>query len=212
MARKLAFYSDLDAPANAVIHRRLLSLLGKPRPTLGYVPSSDDPERFWYAKTNAHYTALGFSPGVYLDLFGGFSESDLAELLRCDAIHLSGGPTFYFLLALKRHDLLQPLRDYAASGGVLIGVSAGAMIMTPNIASARLCGDELVEGQEDFEALNLVDFQFLPHFERTEASTAALEEHHIRHPAGLYACSDGGGIIVEGSSVELFGPVQKWPV
>lgn len=212
MSRKLVLYSDQITPETAAIDQRMLDLIGKTNPTIGYIPSSSDPERFFFKQIHAYYAALSVSVDVYLELDAFFSEGTLPTLLRCDAIHLSGGNTFYFLYWLKQRAMLPVLRDYVARGGVLIGVSAGAILMTPDVSSSALCGDELVEELSDRSALGLVDFQFLPHFEPGEASTLEITAHQRQSPVplSLYACPDGGGIVVDGDSVELFGAVQKF--
>lgn len=209
MNRKLVLYSDQMIPETAAIDQRMLSLIGKDYPTIGYMPSSSDPERFFFNQIWAYYAALGASVEIYLELDMSFSEETLPALLSCDAIHLSGGNTFYFLRGLKQRAMLPVLRDYVARGGVLIGVSAGAILMTPDISTSALCGDDLVEGSEDHSGLGLVDFHFLPHFE-PGAGTAEVAAHQSRFPATLYACPDGGGIVVEGANIELFGEVQKF--
>jgi dipeptidase E len=99
----------------------------------------------------------------YFELGDGYNPDELDTLLTCDAIHLSGGNTYYFLHWLRVRNLLIRLREYVARGGVLIGVSAGAILMTPNIGSASLCGDMPLEGMTDYAALGLVDFAFVPH-------------------------------------------------
>lgn len=114
---------------------------------------------------------------VYFELDVDFSKDTLPALLSCDAVHLSGGNTFYFLRWLRRRAMLPVLRDYVARGGVLIGVSAGAILMTPDVSTSALCGDTFVEEFSDPAALGLVDFQFLPHFEPSEA--APLRWQHI---------------------------------
>lgn len=108
--------------------------------------------------------------------------------------------------------MLPVLREYVAGGGVLIGVSAGAILMTPDVSTSALCGDAFVDGLSDPFRLGLVDFHFLflPHFESSEAGTAEIAAHQNRLPATLYACPDGGGIVVEGANIELFGEVQKF--
>ncbi len=207
--RKLVLYSDQMSPETDAIDGRLLRLIGKAAPRVGYIPSSSDPERFFFDQIRTYYAALGASVDVYLELDVSFSQQTLPALLACDAVHLSGGNTFYFLHWLKQRAMLPVLRDYVAGGGVLIGVSAGAILMTPDISTSALCGDDLVEGSEDHSGLGLVDFHFLPHFE-PGAGTAEVAAHQSRFPATLYACPDGGGIVVEGANIELFGEVQKF--
>jgi len=52
------------------------------------------------------------------------------------------------------------LIEYARSGGTLIGVSAGAIIMSPNIESSALCGDTNLIGLSEMSGLSLFPFPF----------------------------------------------------
>lgn len=210
MNRKLVLYSDQIVGETDAIDRRMLRLIGKSAPSIGYIPSSSDPERFFFNEIRAYYAALGASVDVFFELDVSFSAAVLPSLLACDAVHLSGGNTFYFLHWLRRRAMLSVLTDYVAGGGVLIGVSAGAILMTPDVSTSALCGDALVEGLDDHSGLGLVDFHFLPHFEPGEVGAAEIAAHQRRFPTTLYACPDGGGIVVEGANVELFGEVQRF--
>lgn len=210
MNRKLVLYSDQIVGETDAIDRRLLRLIGKAAPSIGYIPSSSDPECFFFDQICTYYAALGASVDVYLELDTHFSEDTLPALLSCDAIHLSGGNTFYFLHWLRQRAMLSVLKDYVAEGGVLIGVSAGAILMTPDVSTSALCGDALVEGLSDHSGLGLVDFQFLPHFESGEVGAAEIAAHQRRFSMTLYACPDGGGIVVDGASFEFLGAVQRF--
>lgn len=210
MNKKLVLYSDQVAPDTNSIDRRMLSLIGKANSAIGYIPSSSDPERFFFDQVRAYYAALGVAVEVCFELDAHFSAEMLPTLLACDAIHLSGGNMFYFLYWLKQRSMLSVLQEYVARGGVLIGVSAGSILMTPDVSCSTLCGDEPIKELSDPSALGLVDFQFLPHFQPGEVSTDEIAAHQRQSLAPLYACPDGGGIVVDGMRVEFFGAVRKF--
>ena len=211
MGYKLAFYSDQVIPENNKVDRRLQTLIGRPNPIIGYIPSSADPERVWFEQKRAYYAALGLQLDVYFEIDVDYRPETLPQLLACDAIHLSGGNTFHFLYWLQARQLLAPLRTYAAQGGVLIGTSAGAILLTPDINTALLCGDEPWPGESlsDRRALNLVDFAFVPHINDLADPTTPLQAYAQTHQRVTYGCADGDGIIVAGDRIELLGAIQK---
>ena len=47
-----------------------------------------------------------------------------------------GGNTFYFIKHLRRSGIFNRLIEYANNGGILTGLSAGAIMTTPNIMTA----------------------------------------------------------------------------
>jgi dipeptidase E len=204
---RLAFYSDQEIAANAPLDARVLRLIGLPRPRIGYVSSSPGQERFDFARKRDYYSRVGAELDVYIDAESGDLDRELKALAACDAIHLSGGNTFLFLRWLKARSVLPVLRTYAREDrGVIIGASAGAILMTPSVATAVLCGDVRPAGPVADEALGLVDFYFWPHYApgaRLEASVRAA----IPDDAMVYACEDGTGVVVDGDRVELRGAV-----
>ena len=205
--RKLVLYSEQILPETAAIDQRLLALMGKERPRIGYIPSAADPERKYYREQQTYYAQYGITMPVYLELDRDYDPSQVAPLFACDAIHLSGGNTFYFLYWLRQHNLLAPLRRYVARGGVLIGVSAGAILMTPDISTSLFCGDTPVEQLKDYAGLALVDFAFVPHFGELAADQSDLETYSQQHHVTVYGCPDGAGIVVNGDQIECIGEV-----
>ncbi len=79
--------------------------------------------------------------------------------------------------------------------------------MTPDISSARLCGDESGSYDRDTSSLGLVDFLFLPHYHPAQREALSTFQKGTRRT--LYACADGGGIVVDGENIELYGEVLK---
>ena len=83
---------------------------------------------------------------VYFKLDVAYTPERMTDLLACDAIHLTGGDTFYFLHWLRQRGMLSSLQRYVAEGGLLIGVSAGAILMTANIAMEGVNGESRWKG------------------------------------------------------------------
>jgi dipeptidase E len=206
--RKLALYSDQGVPANEEMDARVLRLIGRPQPSIGYIPATSDPERIYFQRKADHYARIGANLTVYVDPSQGTSEAEWSTLLSCDAIHLSGGSTFSFLSWLQRRSVLPLLARYVSEGGALIGVSAGATLMTPSVNSALLCGDVRDEQLMDDAGFGLVDFHFLPHF-NSEGVTRDQSRLSSTIP-DLYACPGGSGIVIDGEEVERFGEVHRY--
>ena len=202
MQRKLALYSDQEIPENRAMDEHLLRLIGCERPRIGYIPPSPEPDRGYFNYKRAYYDQMGATL-VYVEPDADYSESELNDLLACDAIHLSGGNTYSFIKWLKQRNMLAPLRDYVAGGGVLIGVSAGSILMTPDVQTASLCGDEPGNTRIDEPALGIVDFRFWPHY-----NPAIKPDLALAAPSRLYACPDGAGLIVDGDEIVVYGPVK----
>lgn len=205
---RLALYSDQIIAANQPIDHALIELLGKPQARIGYIPSSSDPARHYFLPKQRYYQQYGLDLCVYAELDDAFDPQLVDAVFACDAIHLSGGNTFYFLYWLQRRGLLERMRHYAQHSGVLIGTSAGAILMTPCIDIALLCGDQLYPLLMDQAGLGLVDFAFVPHLDDTAKEEQAIQGYASTHKCLVYGCRDGEGIIVRDTHLQLFGNIR----
>jgi dipeptidase E len=202
-------YSDQIISANDKIDVRLVELMEGRGTRIGYVPSAPDPSRKFYTERQAYYVRRGFTLDVVYDLD---QEHDIAEtdaLLACDAIHLSGGNTAGFLGRLKRTGMLERLRNWALNGGLLIGTSAGAILMTPTIAVNALFRGGKPEDVEDGEALDLVPFEFFPHLQAKQSYLPDLLAYSTLNSRPIIACPDGDGVVIEKGFVECLGDLVR---
>ena len=156
----LVLYSDQIIPANEKIDWALVGLMDGRSRRIGYIPSGPDPGAVFYSQKQVYYARYGLTLDTFFDLDCEHSVAELAALFACDAIHLSGGNTAHFLARLRRSGMFEKLRDWANGGGILIGTSAGAILMTPTIAVDTIFSDGCPLDVADGAALDLVSFEF----------------------------------------------------
>ncbi|WP_394147097.1 Type 1 glutamine amidotransferase-like domain-containing protein [Shewanella atlantica] len=220
----LALVSDAGSDNGMATIQCVLNSLGLKSPRVAYIASEPDPERCYYRATQEIYHRLGAELCHYVELETDFDAAVADAMFGFDGIHLSGGDTFRFLKWLKKRNLIEPLRKYLSEGGALIGVSAGAMIMTPSIESAWLCGDSNDVRLQDLTALSLVPFQFIPHVDSDiKDGSALLDTLSARYAdvnspspqrwdkptAELCFCPDDAGIaVIDGEVIEFGQPVN----
>ena len=158
------------------------------------------------------YAQLGANLGPVVTLNGTVSENAWTQLLSCDAIHLAGGDTFDFLVRARKHNLEPRLQTFLADGGALVGVSAGSILMTPDILTAAICGDPMPVGAFNSVGFALVDFLFVPHFDGTNAMLEAAQAEATSQQRSVFLCPDGSGILVDQGSIQPFGnPLRLEP-
>jgi dipeptidase E len=206
--KKLVLYSAQETPEDHKVDLELMRLIAKPHPRIAYIPSNFVNDSTWFHGKKKYYAQYGATLEEPVRFGTLLLETELQNLFSNDAIHLSGGDTPQFLTLLREHQLLERLCDYVARGGVLIGISAGAIIMTPNIFTAYDCGDEHPPEPFDHTALRLVNFAFMPHYE--PALEIRCQELAFELNCTLYACRDGDGIVVNGEDIQLMGDVLKF--
>ena len=207
--KKLVLHSD-QVSGKTQVDEASMNLFTSKNPKIAYIPSqSDDQEKTWFKKKAEWYKQFGITDLFYFDVDKKYDEEKINELLSCDGIFLSGGNTYYFLNSLKKRNFLQLLQDYVEKGGVLIGVSAGSIIMSKTINITTL-HDENTIGLKNYSALGLVNFDFFPHLDHDkEKYLKEIVEYSKTSKSVIYACKDGDGIIVEGNNMQFFGEVLK---
>lgn len=205
---KLVFYSGGHDYENIQLDKHLIDLVHTDSPQITYIPScsylcDSDFHDFikQYERFNIH-NIINFP----IDL--PYTEVLKNEVLKSDVIHLSGGNTYYFLKYLRKTGMINDLKRFVRNGGVLTGLSAGAIIMTKSIETAgfpdfdRDVNDEKLR---NFKAMNLVDFEFFPHYRNSKRYDAEILDYSKEQDFPIYACPDGSGIVVKNNEISFVG-------
>lgn len=203
----LVMYSDQVIPENEKVDARLLNLLAGRGQQIGYVPSGPEPDRRFYRERQEYYARLDLDLSVFFDTSRPLDEASLTTLLDCDAIHLSGGNTRAFLHLIKANGLLGALAEWTRNGGLLIGTSAGAILMTPTVALDAIFSGEDPKAVHDSGALELVPFEFFPHLNKSADYLPQLLAYSAETSKRIAACKDGDGVVVNGDAVESVGDI-----
>lgn len=208
----LVMLSDLAIGRKRLIDDELLKLLKSKNlnPAIGYIPSCSDPNRIYFKSTVEYYKAMGINSVSYFDLDMEYDESKLSEVFNFDALHLSGGNTFYFLSTIRKRNFINMIRSYVMNNGILIGVSAGSILMTNSIELAGFgdYADQNFVGITDLSSLGLVNFEFLPHWDGSTDGIELLRKYSKMKDTIIYACRDNDGIIVNNDKVKLIGQIE----
>lgn len=178
---------------------------------VAYISSSPQ-EAPWpyYVTTCDDYKKIDESIEVdYFDLSDDFSDESLEEMLNYGTIYLSGGNTYIFLNDARKRSLYKILRKHLQNGGLLIGASAGALMMTPTIDIADGFDENIFE-LTDVKGFAFVPFEFFPHFE--ELYRDQIDMYMKNRTRELYLCKDGDGIFCGDDGVQIFGNVSKYTV
>ncbi|MGD9679356.1 MAG: Type 1 glutamine amidotransferase-like domain-containing protein [Vulcanibacillus sp.] len=207
--KKLILYSDQIQDKSELIDIELITIINYDNPKIGYIPSSSDLNRKYFNQKIEYYEKLGITNLIYFDLEQEFNPNKIKELFSCNAIHLSGGNTFYFLNLLKKRNFINQLLTYVEKGGILIGISAGSILMSETILAASIGDENLVE-LKDYNALGLVDFDFFPHWNNNDKYLYEIISYSKENKNKVcYVCTDSDGIIVNDDKIILIGDPIK---
>lgn len=205
---KLALYSGGDETDNIRLDKHLIKLSGKSNPTITFIPSSSYFIESEFMEFATQFQKYRVNKLINFPVDVEFSDVLKEEVLKSDIIYLGGGNTFYFLKHLRRSGFLKELKEFVKKGGILAGLSAGAILMSSNINMAAIPDfdrDDNDENIKNLSALNLVKFDFFPHYKNSKRYDTALKEHSLSHSTRIYASADGCGIIVDDDDIKFIG-------
>ena len=203
---RLVFYGGGDQYDNREVDEKLLKTFSlKPSAKMAFIPASSYDSEVDFKYFVEQYKYFGFRKFLHFPIDISHRSLLAKELFDVDRIHLGGGNTFEFLAVLRHFGFLSKLRKFAERGGVLTGLSAGAIIMAPTIMTASFpdfdCDSNDVN-ITDFRALNLVDFEFFPHYQSRFDYMAAMKNYTKTIKRPLYACPDGEAVFVIDKTIE----------
>ena len=141
------------------------------------------------------------SYGLETELFDLDSQSpDL--LLDYDVVEFIGGNPYYLLNSIRRCDADSVL-EQLAKDKVLIGWSAGALVMTSSIAVIDAFEPQMnFVDLTDLKGLRLADVHIIPHYSKFLHRYEAFEEKLRRYEADnnctLVRLNDGDGMLFQG--------------
>ena len=136
-------------------------------------------------------------------------KQPIEDLLMYDVIEFIGGNPYYLLKSLKEKNGKKVL-EQIASEKVLIGWSAGALVMTPTIGIINVFSPELNNWEiTDFSGMNLTDIQVAPHYNKFLKRYDRFEERCQKYEAdngcSLIRLNDGEGVSIVNGKVTFIG-------
>ena len=205
---KIVLYSGGTEEENYFLNQKALELTGVKSPKLTFIPSSSYDAENDFKFFVDEFSAFGVTRFMHFCVDIPFTKTLLSEVFKSDLIFLGGGNTFYFLKYLKKAGMAPHLSKFLKKGGVLCGLSAGAIVLTPHVHTAsfpHFDRDENPWDMKNLSAMKMVNFEFFPHYKNSKRYDAELIHHSKNTKIPLYACADGGGIIVEDERISFCG-------
>lgn len=164
---------------------------------IGYIPSQTDPNNKYYKRIKDYYLRnYKLRNVICFDIDRNYDKEYFSKNLRnCDVLILSGGDTVYFLNNLRRRKLLKEVEKFAKDKNkYLIGISAGAIMMTPHIGVGRVLDNKPFKKEK---ALRLVGFEFWPHFKKSDMKL--FEKYRRNNKNNVVTCSEYQSIFIRNS-------------
>lgn len=115
----------------------------------------------WNILTKQQLYDLGYENVEFLDL----ENNSNVSFENVATIYVCGGNTFKLLKAVHESNFKEQVIEVLQNGGLYIGASAGALVLSPTIALAsEIEPDENEVGLSNLNGMNLIEFEILPHY------------------------------------------------
>lgn len=200
MGKNLILFSSVFSNAQIMNHLKDMC----PRKNMAtYIPASTMFSTFG----DDSYKNMGFKHSSCFDIGYNYDESKTDDLFSSDLIHIGGGNTFLLKYLLKKRGLMNKLFDFASNGGVIIGNSAGSIMMCGDIHIASIA-DENITNEKDYAGLGLVDFDFKPHFQMFEENIRYFEMYSEVKNKVLYGVDESSAIVIKNDRLIKVGNVK----
>jgi dipeptidase E len=210
---KLVFYSGGNEGENDFLNKRAIELTQSKSPKITLIPScsydAEDDYKFFVNE----FSKIGVERFMLFCVDTPYTKTLLNEVLKSDLIFLGGGNTFYFLKHLKKEGMFEHFKKFLKRGGVLCGLSAGAIVLTPHVHTAtfpHFDRDENPWDMKNLSAMRLVNFEFFPHYKNSKRYDDELIFHSKKSKLPLYACSNGGGVVIDGEQISFCGKTHQF--
>lgn len=108
---------------------------------------------------------------------------------KYDVLYIAGGDTQKLLNDIRSGIGTNTFKQVALSSRLIIGVSAGAVLLTPTIRiTTEINPDEVDLELSDYSGLGLLDYEFLPHY--SEELKVELADYKKRYNVQVVTCAD----------------------
>jgi dipeptidase E len=150
---------------------------------------------------------LGFKEMDILDFAGVPRDIWEPRLTNADILMFGGGNTFHLMHSIETTGL-KPILSELVKTKVYVGISAGSMVATSNLAlsqAGRLYSEEVGEVKSDI-GMGFVHFHIRPHLNSeyfTKVRIKNLEEQIKELSEPIYALDDNSALKITNNKIEV---------
>ena len=154
-------------------------------------------------KLSEELNSIGFT----VDFFD-FDENNPYELLKYDLIEINGGNPFYLLNSIRKSGS-EAIIKQIAKNKILVGISAGAVVLQKNINLIAEHSPEMNDKirLNDLTGLGITNIEILPHYqrfiERFEHFEERAKSYETNNNCKVIRIDDGQGVLVFEDSFKI---------
>ncbi len=181
-----------DGITSEAVKEQFVRLLERPLESVRLLRISYNRDEDSLARSKAPLIKAGIKE-ENMELIDIAKDEKVDSLEKFDVVYVLGGNTFTILDKIRKLGLEKPLKDFIRSGKLYIGLSAGSMLVGPNIEVSGI-EDENETGLEDLRGFNVIDIEISPHFNEAEEKT--MNEFKKKVNYKIMELRDGQALVV----------------
>ena len=158
------------------IDEEVVKMTGKENPNFLFIGLASSFSDSYFDTMKKIYKELGCTP-VYLKKKNILNNPDIVEnkIKEADIIYICGGDTVKLVNDVKEYKIDVLLKEAYEKGTVLVGMSAGAILLSKEGFS----DSKIMRGESDkhefIEGLGFIDISFCPHYNSNPIKTEELK-------------------------------------
>lgn len=178
-----------------IIDKEIVKLTNKANPNFLFIGLASSFSDSYYDTMKKIYKDLGCTC-AYLKKKNILNNRDIVEkkISDADIIYFSGGDTIKLVNDLKEYDLVSLLKKAYDNGTILVGMSAGAIMLSKEGYSDSLKLRNETDKYTFVEGLNFIDIVICPHYNDL-SKKSELKSDLINTNKKVYSLDNGVALI-----------------
>ena len=168
-----------------------------------YIPIAMPPKKYTFGQCYDWIRVV--FPKLKIDMWTDLSNRKFEDVNKYDAIYIGGGNTFYLLDQIRSTKFDKLLTKFYKVGGIIYGLSAGAIIFGKDIQTAGIGdGDKNLVGLTNFSGFNMVkNFSLQCHYSGLDDEE--IIQYSKEQKTGVIGLPDDTGLVIAGKTIKVIG-------
>lgn len=189
---------------NVKIREKFLELSGKPGPKIKviFIPTAaiTKEEKYYIGVCRKELSEAGII-SENVKTLNLDHEVLYEEVDNFDVIYVCGGNTFYLLSKVKESGFDKIIKKFLEADKLYLGVSAGSILMGPNIEISKYLADKNDLGLTDLTGLKYIDSAICPHFQNKDKNKFDNFKSKVNYP--ILPLNDDQALLVLGKEEKI---------
>lgn len=192
------------------IDEEIVRLTNKENPNFLFIGLASSHSDSYYDTMKKIYKELGCTP-VYLKKSNILNNPDIVEnkIKEADIIYICPGDSVKLINDIKEYKIDKLLLEAYNNGTVLVGNSAGAILLSNKGFSDSLITRGESDKYEFINGLNFININFCPHYNTDPKKTTDLEEYLSKHNEEVYCLENCTALEVIDGNISVIKSDKK---